>query len=47
MHPATDLFMMGAVYGDIVAVHRDTFTVKLDRLRKPVRVKRKDVLFVD
>jgi hypothetical protein len=48
MHPATDLFMRGARYGNIVATRmrgpRPYFMVKLDALPRPIKVYPTDLL---
>lgn len=36
--PHHDLFMRGAVYGDVVAIGRTKLTVKLDKVKRPVRL---------
>jgi hypothetical protein len=38
MHPATDWFIRGAVYGDVVRVGRKYVHVKLDKWPRPIRV---------
>lgn len=44
MHPATDLWMRGARYGTVLSATADHVTVKLDALRRPVRVRASDLL---
>lgn len=46
MHPCTDLFMRGAVWGDVVSVGRKYVTVQLDELRKRVKVHPSNLLTV-
>lgn len=47
--PHLDLWAMGARYGEVVRIDRATddrgpvYTVKLDRYRKPVRVRASDI----
>lgn len=38
MHPATDLWAMGARYGQIIRIGRQRLVVKLDKLNHTVRV---------
>jgi hypothetical protein len=38
LHPATDLWMRGARFGDIVKIGRKLLTVKLDALRRPIKI---------
>lgn len=46
MHPATDLWMRGARYGDVVKVGRKYLVVKLDALPKLVRVHPDNLIFI-
>jgi hypothetical protein len=43
LHPATDLWMRGARYGEILSIGRTRVTVKLDRLPTPVRLYPRDI----
>ena len=43
MHPATDLWMMGARYGEIVQVGRKNLKVKLDYLRRAIAVSPRNI----
>jgi hypothetical protein len=38
LHPATDLWMRGVRFGEVVSVGRKLVLVKLDRLARPVKV---------
>ena len=43
MHPATDLWMRGARYGEIVQVGRKNLKVKLDYLRRAIAVSPRNI----
>jgi len=46
IHPALDLWMRGARYGDVVDVRRDgRLVVKLDRVKKPIVLRGEQDLF--
>ena len=44
MHPATDLWMQGDRYGEIVKVGRKLYSVKLDKSGRTVKVLGRDIL---
>lgn len=46
MHPATDLWMRGARFGNVVKVGRTRVHVKLDKLPRPVEVAPSDLQHV-
>ena len=47
MHPATDLFMRGARFGDVVSIGRKVIRVKLDKLSRPISVAPRNLLPVE
>lgn len=44
MHPATDLWAMGARYGTVIRIGRERLVVKLDKLNHTVRVSPGNIL---
>lgn len=38
LHPATDLWMRGAQFGDVTKIGRKLLTVKMDKLTRPIKV---------
>jgi hypothetical protein len=46
LHPATDLCMRGARYGDVTAVGRSKISVKIDRIVRVIRVAPENILRV-
>lgn len=47
VHPAHDLFMRGARYGNVIGFTRDWVRVQLDMLPKPVRIAPRYLLDVE
>ena len=47
MHPATDLWMMGARYGDVVKVGRTKVHVRLDRIPGVRRIPPRNLMPAD
>ena len=44
LHPATDEWMRGDKYGEIIKVYADsTMTVRMDKSRRLIRVKRSEI----
>lgn len=47
MHPATDLWMRGARFGNVAKLGHKYITVQLDALKKPVKVHPDNLMHVE
>jgi len=46
LHPATDWWMRGAKYGNVIAIGRKLIRVKLDKHPRPVKVAPRNIITI-
>ena len=46
LHPATDMWMRGARYGNVTKIGRKYITVQLDVWKTPIRIHPDNLIFV-